>query len=145
MGIHTAAGLQCSSALPSHLASWKEDGGWEGMEVLSAPSILNQLGASLPWDRMVCWSMRGLKTGKKRLSLAWGLWTLNSFSPISLKMEQAKWSSIIRMPIFQNFCPADSLDKGSTILKHSPNFHCSYLREQQHGWKTFMCLSAKTS
>lgn len=74
-GVHTAAGLQCSSALPSHLVSWKEGGGWEEMEAPSDPSILNQLGTYLLWDRMVCWSMRGLKTGKKRFSLPWGLWT----------------------------------------------------------------------
>lgn len=145
MGIHATAGLQCSSALPSHLVSWKEDGGWEEMKVPSDPSILNQLGTSLPWDRKVCWSMRGLKTGKKRFSLPWGLWTLHSFLLISLKVEQAKWSSVIWMLVFQNFCSCASLVKGSMILKHCPNLHHSYLREQQHDWETFMCLSAKTS
>lgn len=63
--------------------------GWEEVEVPSDPSILNQLGSSLHWDRPVCWSMRGLKMGKKRFSLPWGLWTLCSFSLISLNGHPA--------------------------------------------------------
>lgn len=115
--------------------------GWEEVEVPSDPSILNQLGASLPWERPVCWSMRGLKMGKKRFSVPWGLWTLLSFFA-----HLTEWApSITWIPVCQNCCPAASLNKGSMILKHSPNLHCSYLREQQHGWKTFMSLSARTS
>lgn len=90
MGIHTTAGLQCSSALPSHLAGWKEDGALEEMGVPSDPCILNQIGASLPWDRMVCSSMRELKTGKERFSLPGGFWTLNAFLLISLKVGQVE-------------------------------------------------------
>lgn len=33
--------------------------------------------------------------------------------------------------------------EGSMTFKCSQTLHCSYLREQQHGWKTFMRLSAR--
>lgn len=131
------AAVQFSLAFPPG----KLERGWEEVEVPSDPSILNQLGASLPWDRPVCWSMRGLKMGKKRLSLPWGLWTL-FFAHLTEWGARKQHHMDARL---QNCCPAASLDKGSMILKHSPDLHCSCLREQQHGWKTFMSSSARTS
>lgn len=134
-------GLQCSSALPPSLGSWKGDGvRWRTTR------------HNCPRSAVAVFHSGTSRFAEVERTKEWTDARVRKSFPCLEVSEHVGLDAYLSGRGASKWHRADAHFpelllawlEGSMTLKHPQNLHYSYLRVKQHGWKTFMWLSAKT-